>query len=192
VYRSFVVRLRLLTLLAPLALAAPLLSACEDTGFLPDVFLSKDTVTLGLPGSELPSALDIARPSIVAALLVRPEALSSAGEWDLGLRRSGAVFSLRPNEATGAGVRGAGIAVSPTPFETAEEAPRATSAYSTVALPLTVGTTYFSRSRQFAVGVGACVRYAKIKVLALDQAAGTAQLALVINENCDDERLTDD
>lgn len=185
-------RLRLLTLLAPLALAAPLLSACEDNGFLADVLLSTDTVTIGLPGGETASAVDVARTFLGASLLRRPETVRDAQEWDVALRRTGTVFSLRPNEALATGLRGAGIAQANTPFETAEEAPRETSAYSSDPVALAVGNSYFIRTRQFPAGVSLCVKYAKMKVLALDQAAGTAQLALVINENCSDERLTDD
>jgi hypothetical protein len=187
-----VVRLRLLALLAPLVLAAPLLSACEDNSFLVDVLLSTDTVTVGLPGSEMASALDLARATLGAPLLRRPETLRDAQEWDVTLRRTGTAFSLRSNQAIATGVRGAGISPTSSSFETVERAPRETSSYETDPVALSVGATYFIRSRQFSAGLGVCQKFAKMKVLALDQAAGTAQLALVVNENCDDERLTDD
>lgn len=185
-------RLRLFALLVPLAAAAPLLGGCDDNSFLVDVILSTDTVTVGLPGSGSRSALDLARTTLGAPLLRAPETLADAGEWDLALRRADGVFSLRPNELTGTGFRGAGIGPSSTPFETIEKAPRGNSSYSSEPRVITVGSTYVLRSRQFAAGLAACHKFAVMKVLALDQAAGTAQIALKINENCDDERLTDD
>jgi hypothetical protein len=186
------VRLRLFALLVPLAAAAPLLSACDDNNFLVEVILSTDTVTVGLPGSGLRSALDLARTTLGASLLRAPETLADAQEWDVALRRADGVFSLRPNTLTGSNFRGAGISVSEKPFDTVDKAPRGNSAYSSEPRVLTVGSTYLVRSRQFAAGLSVCQKYAAVKVLALDQAAGTAQLALRINENCDDERLTGD
>ena len=185
-------RLRLLALLIPIAALAPLMSACEDNGFLTEPIISQDTVTVGLPGSGRRSALDLARTTLGAPLLRAPETLADAGEWDVGLRRTGAVFSLRPNLLTGTGLRSAGIALSSTAFDNLDKAPRSTGAYSTEPTALTVGSTYVLRSRQFSAGFSVCQKYAAIKVLALDQAAGTAELAIKINENCDDERLRDD
>lgn len=186
-------RLRLFALLLSIAAVAPLMSACEDNGFLTDVIISQDTVTVGLPGSGRRSALDLARTTLGAPLLRAPETLADAGEWDVGLRRSEAgVFSLRPNPLTGSQFRAAGIALSTTAFDNLEKAPRSTSDYSTEPVTLTVGNTYVLRSRQFAAGFSVCHKYAAVKVMALDQAAGTAELAIKINENCDDERLQDD
>lgn len=186
-------RLRLFALLLSAAALAPLMSACEDNGFLTEVIISQDTVTVGLPGSGRRSALDLARTTLGAPLLRAPETLADASEWDVGLRRSEAgVFSLRPNQLTGTGLRAAGILLSTTPFDDLEKAPRSTSEYSTERVALAVGSTYVLRSRQFAVGFSVCQKYAAIKVMALDQAAGTAELAIKINENCNDERLQDD
>lgn len=185
-------RFRFLALAATLAVSAPLLSACEDNGFLADVLLSTDTVTIGLPGGPLASALDLVRETGTSPLLRRPETLADAQSWDLALRRTeGGGLALRPYEATGTGLRGASIAIADRDYDRAEKAPRPIGAYSSATMPLSAGATYYVRTRQF-TGFGVCHKFAKIKAVALDVAAGTATIAVVINENCDDERLTDD
>lgn len=185
------VRLRFLALLAPLA-CAPLLSACDDNGFLSELILTSDTATVALPGGSVGSALDIARTN-TTRLVRSPERLEDSEQWDVALRRdpSGALV-LRTYVPVGGGLRGAGIARASEAFEQIEDAPRGDGSYGTAPVPVTEGAVYFIRSRQF-TGTGLlCVRYAKVKAVSVDSTAGTARFALVINEGCDDERLLDD
>lgn len=187
-------RLRFLTLIASLLAVAPLLTACEDDGFLQDAIIFADSVTVGLPGGDRGSALDLVRASANATLLRRPERLQDAEQWDIALRRTEAgAFMLHPFDALGTGARGAGIAIADRDYDAIDEAPRGNAAYGDEDVPVTLNATYFFRSRQYASGVGGtCVKYAKAKVVAVDQALGQVRFAFTINENCDDERLTDD
>lgn len=182
-------RLRFLALLAALA-GTPLLTACDDNSFLGELVLSADTATIGLPGSAQGSALDLVRATSGARLIRRPERVEDSEQWDVSLRRaeSGALV-LRPFDPSASQTGGAGIAAAPANFDAIDEAPRGTSNYSQEDVPATPNAVYFVRSRAFS---GVCYKYAKLKVLEADPAAGTVRLAMVINEGCDDERLADD
>jgi hypothetical protein len=184
------VRLRLIALLAPLLACAPLLGACDDNGLLSELILSPDTATVALPGSSVGSALDIVRTT--SNRLVRmPERLEDAEQWDVALRRTEAgALVLRPYIPV-SGARGAGLAPTSEAFEQIDEAPRGDGSYSSNPVLVTAGATYFLRSRQFSGNGLVCVKYAKLKVVTVDPAAGTARFAMVINDGCDDERLAD-
>lgn len=183
---------RLFVLLAACVAGPALLAACGDDPLFPDVELSTDTVTLTVPGSDAASALDLARAQIPFTLLRRPELIQDAGEWDVALRRSGAGLVFQPFAEPGSPFRGAGIRTSTEDYDGIDEAPRATSAYGDQAVPATMNGVYLFRSRQYAASGGVCVHYARAKVLATDAPAGTARVAIVINRNCDDERLQED
>jgi hypothetical protein len=184
---------RLLFLLTALVASSALLGACGDDPLFPDVQLTTDTVTLTVPGNLEPSALDLARATLPFTLLRRPELVQDAAEWDVALRRTAAGgLSFLPFDQPGSPYRGAGIRTSTDNFDTIEEAPRATSAYGDDPVPVTVNAVYLFRSRQYPTQGGLCVNYARAKVVAVDAAAGTAQVAVVINRNCDDERLQED
>lgn len=183
---------RLFVLLAAFIAAPGLLGACGDDPLFPDIQLSTDTVTLTVPGSDAASALDLARAQIPFTLLRRPELIQDAGEWDVALRRSGAGLVFQPFDEPGSPFRGAGIRTTGDDFDTIDEAPRATTAYGDQPVAVTVNGVYLFRSRQYSASGGLCVNYARAKVLAVDAAAGTARMALVVNRNCDDERLRDD
>lgn len=185
---EFAVRLALYVLLLALPLSLAL-GACEETSLFGEVRLVADTVTVGTPTgpSGLPSAIDIAREAGIEPLLSRPETLTDAGRWDFAVRQASAgapvvLRAFRPVQGTGA----AGIAPSSRDFDQVDEAPRG-GGYQSEPVTLVQGATYLLRSRRYS----ACVSYGKAKVLALDAAQGTATLALVVNENCDDERLAD-
>ena len=184
-------RLCYLALLAALA-GAPLLTACEDNGFLADLVLTPDTVTIGLPGSAEGSALDLIRATAGARLVRNPERVEDAEQWDVSLRRTSAGLVLRPFDPVGSPLAGAGLAVASGDFDAIDEAPRGNANYSSEDMPLALNGVYFVRSRQFSGGSIACVKYAKLKVLELNATAGTVRFAAVINEGCDDERLADD
>jgi hypothetical protein len=182
---------RLYLLLAAL-FAASALGACDDDPLFPDVEISTDTVTLTVPGTTAASALDLARAQVPFTLLRRPERVEDAGEWDIALRRGGAGLLFYPFDQPGSPFRGAGIRLSSDDFDTIDEAPRGTTAYGEQSVAVIVNQVYLFRSRQYPTSGGLCVNYARAKVLSTDAAAGTARVALVINRNCDDERLQDD
>ncbi len=167
-----------------------MLTACDDNSFLGELVLSADTATIGLPGSAEGSALDLVRATAGARLVRRPERVEDSEQWDVSLRRaeSGALV-LRPFDPPASQTAGAGITGAPSNFDAIDKAPRGSASYAQEDVPATANAVYFVRSRAFS---GVCYKYAKLKVLEANPTAGTARLALVINEGCDDERLTDD
>lgn len=183
---------RLFVLLSSLIASSALLAACDDDPLFGEVSLTTDTVTISVPGTSVASAVDLARVQSPYTLLRRPELVQDASEWDVALRRSGAGLVLLPYREIGSPYRGAGIAPTSTDFDRIDEAPRATTAYDDEAVAVAVNNVYYLRSRQYPTSSGLCVNYAKAKIMAVDAAAGTAQVALTINQNCDDERLVDD
>ena len=190
---GFVRFARFAVLTTALFASSALLGACGDDPLFPDVTLSVDTVTLTVPGADQPSALDLVQAQPPFTLLRRPELLRDAGEWDIALRRGDTGLVLRPYEAPGSPYRGAGVGTASQDYDRISEAPRGSGSYSDAGLPATQGGVYFLRSRQYPNSNGAlCVNYAKAKLLSVDAAAGTAQVAVTLNDNCDDERLKDD
>jgi hypothetical protein len=183
---------RFAVLLSIVFASSALLGACEGDAFGVDAAISVDTVTLTVPGVDQPSALDLVQAQPPFLLLRRPELVRDAQEWDIALRRGTAGLQLRPQEIMASQLRGAGIAPANQDYDAITEAPRGTTAYGDAPLGVTLGATYFFRSRQYPVQTVLCVNYAKAKVIALDVAAGTARIALTQNDNCDDERLAED
>ena len=184
---------RLFVLLTALIASSALLGACGDDPLFPEVQISVDTVTVAVPGSTSPSAIDLVRTQPPFALLRSPELIRDAGEWDITLRRTesgGLIF--RPFDQPGSPLRGAGILPTTRDFDGIREAPRAVGAYEESPVAVSVNATYLLRSRQYPQSGTLCVNYAKAKVLEVDAAAGTARLAIVVNDNCDDERLEED
>ncbi|HEU0013650.1 MAG TPA: hypothetical protein VFQ45_08190 [Longimicrobium sp.] len=180
--------------LLALTLAAAM-SACEGDSFLTDATVIRDTIELAAPGSsaELASAIDITNAANGIAVR-RPERLEDAQQWDLALRttESGGL-ALRTFEAPGQGLRGAGLSLQTTDFEALERAPRNSSEYTSGLVNIAVGNVFTVRSRQFGTSLGfACTTFAKLKVVAVDAAAGTARFAIMANAGCDDERLVAD
>lgn len=177
-------------LLLPFLALGPALAGCGDSTGVRRIVLS-DTLTLGVPGApgNPATAIDLVRIAPPFSLLRRPELVVDAQQWDFALRATeGGGFALRPYAPTGGGGRGAGIAPSATDYDRLNAAPRGTSPYQYTTLPIAEGATYVARSRQYG---GGCAKYAKMKVVALDAAAGTARIALTLNDGCEDERLTD-
>lgn len=184
---------RLSFLLAVLFASSALLGACGDDPLFPDAQISVDTVTVTVPGSTAPSAIDLVRTQPPFDLLRNPELIRDAGEWDITLRRTeagGLVF--RPFDQPGSPLRGAGIQPTTRDFDAIREAPRAVGAYQEAPVAVSANATFLLRSRQYPQSGALCVNYAKAKVLAVDAAAGTAEVVIAVNDNCDDERLEDD
>jgi hypothetical protein len=163
------------------------LAACDGGPLLAPQIVS-DTVTISVPDTPtgLASALDLVRVAPPFTIRRRPELSADAEQWDFALRSVDGGLALRPITPL-SGFRGAGIAVSAVPFDQLTTAPRGVPPYRFETTALVQGATYVARSRQYG---GACVKYAKIEVVTLDVAAGTAHLRMAINENCEDERLT--
>lgn len=177
----------LLILLAVLPLAAT--AACEDNSFFNEATFRADTLVLRAPtaaGADAPSALDASRPSTVS-----PERPQFAGAWDYALRQSGSTFTLLPVVTRARSLR-PGLARSNDPFDQIDEASRNRAAYADSSVTLVQGAAYTFRTRQYRTDFGECFNYGKLQVVSLDPAAGTARLFVMVNANCDDERLTDD
>ena len=176
--------------LLSLAAAAAGLSGCDDNSMFAEARIITDTVTIAVPGSPsgLHSALDLVREAPPFALLRRPERTEDAQQWDLALRRVEGGLALRPYSAPGSGLRGAGLAPAGTDFDRLERAPRGIPPYQYEQLAISEGASYVFRSRIYG---GGCTKYAKGRILETDLEAGTARMVIAINENCEDERLTD-
>lgn len=173
-----------------LLLALAPLAACGDATGL-ELSLASDTVTVAVPDapSGEATAIDLVRTAPPFTLLRRPERVEDAEQWDFALRRSGGTLALRPYDPLSPALRGAGIAVATRDYDQLDRAPRGTGPYGTETIELTEGTTYVARSRQYG---GGCANYAKFKVVDLDVAAGTVELAVTLNDRCEDDRLAED
>jgi hypothetical protein len=181
------VRRLLLILIAVLPLAGT--AACEDNNFFTEPVLRADTLVLRAPtaaGADAPSALNASVPSVVS-----PERPQFAGTYDYALRQNGSTFSLLPVVTRTRSMR-PGLQASTQAFDRIQEASRNRASYADSAVVLVQGGAYTFRTRQYTGQFGECFNYGKLQVLNLDAAAGTARLHVVVNGNCDDERLTDD
>ena len=177
----------LLILIAVLPLAGT--AACEDNSFFSEPQLRSDTLQLRAPTAaeaDAPSALDASVPRVVS-----PERPQFAGAWDYALRQNGSTFSLIPVTTRSRSTR-PGLQLSTQAFDRIDDASRNRASYSDSAVVLVQGGAYTFRTRQYTGQFGECFNYGKLQVLNLDPAAGTARLNVVVNANCDDERLTDD
>jgi hypothetical protein len=185
------VRSALLALLVGFPLLAAL-TACDDPLARGPVLLLQDTVVIAVPaeGDSRPSAIDLIRDQ-APGLLRFPERAEHAGQWDFALRRVGGGLALRTFDSGLGGPR-PGIAESGEPFEQMTAAPVSSARYVSDPVVLSEGASYYLRSRQGNVFGLTCVRFARMRVLTLDVAAGTAELALAVNDGCSDERLTPD
>ncbi|MBB4635747.1 hypothetical protein [Longimicrobium terrae] len=176
-------------LIFPLAAS---MTACDENSLFDEVILTTDTVTIGAPSgpSGLPSAISISRPNAIEPIESRPETAGDAQRWDFALRQGpGGELQLRSRQPDEGGV-GSGILPTTQAFENIERGSRARSRYLLTPVTLTTNAAYMLRS-QYSNGFSSCGGYAKAKVLELNTAQATAKLALVLNDRCDDERLTD-
>jgi hypothetical protein len=181
------------------------LPACENpnaAGF--EAQLVTDTVTLVVPDPALPlegdasgSALDICGAFCLASapgeiVVRRPERVNDAGRWDVALRRRGGELVLMPPAVLA--LRGPQARAAVTRIETAfddlrDASTRGTFTPDSVAV-LRPTAVYLLRSRD--CGAAGASHFAKLEALAVDVAAGTAQLRVVANRQCNDPRLAAD
>lgn len=176
----------LLVLMAVLPLAP--LAACDDTSsaFGAPSLSGDSTLVLRAPtatGADVASAVDAAVPAAVS-----PELPQYAGQWDFALRQNGGTFRLVTLD-TGSPVTRPGISPRQEAFDNIEKASRRRSEYSDSTLTISQGSVYTFRTRYRS---NQCFSYGKMRVVALDAALGTARLDVVVNRNCDDERLIPD
>lgn len=190
-WRDPAVRLSLLGLVLVLPFAGAL-SACEGNSFFGDPRLRADTVALAAASSASTraTAIDLVPRGLGGPLVAFPETPADADRYDFTVRQVGGQLVLRPFVPLGGG-SGAEIGRSARDFDVLRKAPRSGADYGEEAVPLELNATYIMRSRPWGNGIQRCQTYAKAKVTALDAVAQTVSLAVVLNENCDDERLAD-
>ena len=175
------------------------LTACEDpSGTGQEAQLLTDTVTLVVPDPARPlegdasgSALDIVPGPDGQIVIRKPERASDAGRWDVTLRRRGGDLALVPPavlQLRGVQARAAVTRVESSFDDVRDASVRVAFAPDSIAVLRPAGV-YVLRSRNCRSGVN---QYAKLEALAVDPAAGTAQLRVVANRQCGDPRLTAD
>ncbi|HET7230047.1 MAG TPA: hypothetical protein VFJ16_08605 [Longimicrobium sp.] len=164
--------------------AAAALGACGDPFGGVDPQIVSDSVVLASANgpSTRASAVDIADN----VRLTFPENPGTAGLFDLQVRQNGTAFSLVPSPSTG-NLRGAGLQRTTRTLEAPGDAPREVSGYTRTAVTVAVGETYFVQTRP--VCGSSSSRYAILRVVAANPAAGELTLKILSNQNCDDERL---
>ena len=180
-------------------LAVLIVAACDDP-FGPAVWdATPDTLTLFSASRPeyigLVSAVDIANIPVVVALPI--EAPGLTGNWDFVLTDSNGGLALVPASAFAGLESRARIGVLPDrTLEEVTQAPRDSTAsawpplsapYSVEAVPLVAGDVYIVRSRRASCGGGLSsgYRYAKLRPVEINVAAGTYRFEIVRNPYCD-------
>jgi hypothetical protein len=180
-------------------LAVLIVAACDDP-FGPQLWdATPDTVTLF--SASRPeyigrvSAVDIVSTPLVALLPI--EAPGLTGNWDFALTDSNGGLSLVPASAFAGLESRARIGVLPNrTLEEVTQAPRDTTAaawpplsapYSVEPVPLVAGNVYIVRSRRASCfgGSASGYRYAKLRPVEINVAAGTYRFEIVRNPICD-------
>lgn len=179
-------KLRLLVVLMALSTAA-----CEDP-YGPRAWNPAPSTLLLYSASRVEytgmvSAFDLASDPVMPLAI---EAPGATGNWDFVLVDQPGGLALAPAGALDGLTARARIGViEGRAFLDVREAPRDTAAYGTSPQPLRTGVVYVMRSRRSNCGFTTGVRYAKLQLLELDQARGTASMAIVRNPYCDDRSL---
>lgn len=167
-------------------LAAVSASACDDDLGIQPWDATPDTIPLfSLSRPDLlglPSAYDF-----VNRRQVEVETPGNGGNWDVALGESNGQLQLIPASAfEGQGSSRARIAtITGTAFNSLEEAPSDTARYTALPVNLTAGGVYVVRTRRSACGFSSASFFAKIQALTVDNAAGRATFAVVVNPFCD-------
>ena len=176
--------------LLPICAAATTLVACDDPFEIDDWTATTDTIQIfsisrpGLIGQ--PSAYDF-----VARVLVRVESPSAAGGWDVALRDETGQLALVPAGGFQGQISRAGLAAIPinTTFEELSEAPPDTASYTVTPRIVQPGQVYAVRTRRAGCGFSTGVRFGKIKIISVDQTAGTVRFASLVNPLCNNRDL---
>jgi hypothetical protein len=171
-------------------LAVLIVAACDDP-FGPQRWdATPDTVTL-FSASRAEyigrvSAVDIVSQPFVSPLPI--EAPGLTGNWDFALTDSDGGLSLVPASAFAGLESRARIGVLPnSTLEEVMQAPRDTTEFGVAALPLVAGSVYIVRSRRASCfgGSASGFRYAKLRPVEINVAAGTFRFEIVRNPICD-------
>lgn len=163
------------------------LAACDDP-FGPAVWdATPDTLLLYSASRAeylgFPSALDVAT---VPVQLVPIEAPTVTGNWDLALLDSGGGLALAPSGAFAGLESRARISVlTNRTLDSVTQASRDTTTYTADAVALELGNVYVVRSRRASCGVSSGYRYAKLRPVEINVAAGTYRFEIVRNPYCD-------
>jgi hypothetical protein len=164
------------------------LAACDD-GIGPRFWIdTPDTLLLHSASRGeyigLQSAIDLTADPVAALPIEIP---GVAANWDFALVEQGGSMVLLPAAAVAGTSSRARIArLQNVNFDELLEAPRDTTLYSAVAVPLNTSSVYVIRSRRASCGFSTGYRYAKLKPVVIDAAAGKLRFAIVRNPYCDD------
>ena len=161
--------------------------ACSDDLGLDEWTAIPDTVTIfSLSRVDLfnePSAYDF-----VNHTEMRVESSASTGRWDMALRHeNGALALVSAAEFPGQNSR-AGIApITSISFDELREAPEADDAYSDGPFIVQAGQVFAVRTRR----EGACnlPRFAKMRILEVDETAGSVRFVAITNPFCSNRDL---
>lgn len=173
---------RRLTLLLILVLAA-----CDDP-FGPAVWdATPDTMLLYSASRAeylgFPSALDITSVPVQPVPL---EAPSVTGNWDLALLDNAGGLALAPSGAFAGLESRARIAVlANRTLDSVTQASRDTTTYTADPVQIELGNVYVVRSRRASCGISSGYRYAKLRPVEINVAAGTYRFEIVRNPYCD-------
>jgi hypothetical protein len=180
--------LKLARLFVICAAALPLVACDEELG--PDGWTDAPdtTVIYSLSRVELigqPSAYDF-----INHVVLRVESPSATNNWDVAVRDEGGQLALVPAGGFQGQVSRAGLArITNQTFEQLAEAPGDTAAFSSAPAIVQPGQVYAVRTRRTACAFSTSVRYGKIRIISVDQAAGTLTFESVVNPFCNDRSL---
>lgn len=175
----------------PLLAAAFSMTACDDPFANQPWSAVPDTLTLFSAARDdyagIPAALNIAGSSVSVVAI---DQAGAAAEWDFLLNEEEGALVLVPSGIVPGLESRAGLFRSDeTTLEAVTRAPSGSDSYSSEAVALELNAIYVLRSRRAGCGFTSGSNYGKMKVVALDVALGTAQLAVVRNPYCDDRDL---
>jgi hypothetical protein len=180
---GFVRRLKRLIPLAVLIVAA-----CDDPfgpalwNATPDTVLIYSASRAAYIGRS--SAVDITSVPVAVLPLESP---SVTGNWDFALTDLDGALALVPASAFAGLESRARVGVLPDrQLDDVIQAPRDTTAFGVNAVPLREGDVYIVRSRRSSCGgFSSGYRYAKLRPVTIDVAAGTLRFEIVRNPYCD-------
>lgn len=170
--------------------AAALASGCNDTTSLYQWTDTPDTVTLASASrpelAGLGSGFDV---STRTAVII--EKLGSGQSYDFALTEQGGAFYITPLGAFfGQSLRAGINTTSFTSLASATSAPGDSASYAQVTpVKIQTGIVYIVRSRRVSCLYTTGSYYAKMMVVSVDSATGTAKFAVVENPNCGDQSL---
>ena len=172
-----------------LAAAAFSMAACDDDLGLGTWSAAPDTATLfSLSRPDLiglPSAYDFINHTVFEV-----ESPGATGQWDIALRDEGGQLALVPAGAfEGQDSRAALALITGGTFDSLDEAPGDTSAYSRNAVVVQAGQVYAVRTRRAGCTFTTAVRFGKMRIIAVDPVAGTVKFEAVVNPFCNDRSL---